>query len=100
MNNLNFKQTSGFSDEDYMQTATMNCRQEKVLNWWLGSHAFKVVALGKDEFMLIEYEPIKDDLIIETKLYTEEQILQKLQNSYAINIKKPEIKLFFKNSIK
>ncbi len=85
--------------EDYMQTANLNCQQEKALNWWLDSHAFKVIALGKDDFLFIQYEPSEGGLSIHTELYTGEQILQKLQNNYAVNIQRPEVKLFFTGSI-
>jgi hypothetical protein len=92
-------QQNEFSIEDYMQTADLNCRQERVLNWWLDSNALKVVALGKDDFLFIEYEPTEGGLSIESKLYTGEQTLQILEKNYAIDIKRPEVKLFFTNSI-
>ena len=88
------------NNKEYLQTATTSCQNRMEFDWNLDNSAVRVIKFGNDDYLVVEYGPSEDGLVIEEySLMNTKQCHYYLTDVLLIDMFNSALRLFFEGRL-
>jgi hypothetical protein len=88
------------NNKEYLKSATTSCKNRMEFDWNLDDSAVRVIKFGNDDYLVVEYGPSEDGLVIEEySLMNTKQCYYYLTDVLLIDMLNSDLRLFFEGRL-